>query len=132
MTVSSSARSEFKTVSNFSLPFIFVFLYNCVNNILKFILHVLSLLLKRVNRRDSSGTYFLNLLMIKKITPKITNTSIIPAHTPTLNIPSITAHPEKINVVIDITIRYKGTFPMIFPMFFLRHNFSKVILLFQL
>lgn len=56
--------------------------------------------------------------MIKEITPKITNTSIIPAHTPTLNIPSITAHPEKINVVIDITIRYKGTFSMIFLMSF--------------
>ena len=70
--------------------------------------------------------------MIKKITPKITNTSIIPAHTPTLNIPSITAHPENKNVVIDIAIRDNGTLPMIFPMFFLRYNFSKVILLFQL
>ena len=85
-----------------------------------------------VNRKDSSGIYFLNLLMIKKIIPTITNTSKIPAHNPTLNIPSITAHSEKINVVIDITIRYKRIFPMIFRILFLIHNFSKTVLLLQL
>ena len=57
--------------------------------------------------------------MIKKIIPTITNTSIIPAHNPTLNIPSITAHPEKINVVVNIPIRNKGIFPMMFRIFFL-------------
>ena len=69
------------------------------------------------NQKDSSGTYFLNLLMIKKIIPTIPNTSIIPAHNPTLNIPSITEHPEKINVVVDITIGYKRIFPMMFRIF---------------
>lgn len=70
--------------------------------------------------------------MTKKIIPTITNTSIIPAHNPTLNIPAITSHPEKRNIVADITIRYKRIFPIMFRMFYFPHKFLNTILLLQL